>query len=58
MTCLELTPEDWDFIQESLKYTKIKFEEYDRYPSNDFKQERIDFVNKVSEKVAQIKKNL
>lgn len=23
-----LTPEDWNFIKESLKYTKLKFENY------------------------------
>ncbi|MGN6396678.1 MAG: hypothetical protein ACTHMI_14000 [Mucilaginibacter sp.] len=49
----QLTLEDLSFIKESLKYTKLKFEEYQDYPSYDFKQGRIeeaaDVLNKVSE---------
>lgn len=50
-----LTLEDINFILESLKYTKLKFEEYQGYPSYEYKQGRIEDVNKVAAKVAAIK---
>ncbi len=36
-----LTGNDLAFIAESLRYSKIRFEEYDRYPSWEYKRERI-----------------
>ena len=46
-----LTFEDWNLILESLKYTKIRFEEYQGYPSPDFKKERVEGVSKLIEKI-------
>ena len=52
----ELTREDLDFILESLKYTKLKFEEYDKYPSYEYKLKRIDDVNVVISKIQKLKR--
>ena len=46
-----LTPQDLEFILESLKYTKIKFEEYKDFPSFEFKQKRVKEVDDVIAKV-------
>jgi hypothetical protein len=46
-----LSSKDLDFILESLKYTKIKFETYDLYPSHEFKLQRIKEVETVISKV-------
>lgn len=54
----ELTIEDLDFILESLKYTRKSFEEYQEYPSYEFKQDRLKTVNDVMEKVRAVKKEL
>jgi len=53
----KLTNSDLSMILESLKYTKIKFEDYDQYPSLKFKQERIDEVIKVIDKIKVLIKN-
>ena len=53
---MKLTKSDWEMISESLKYTKLKFEEYQEYPSQEFKQKRIDEVVTVIAKVNEIKK--
>ena len=50
----ELTMEDLLFIQESLKYTKDKFENYEKYPSYEYKQKRVDEAATVLGKVAGI----
>lgn len=47
----ELTKSDLSFILESLNYTKLHFEEYDKYPNNEFKQKRINDANEVIAKV-------
>lgn len=47
----ELNEKDLNFILESLKYTKLKFEEYTKYPSYDYKLQRIEEVNNVIHKV-------
>lgn len=52
----KLTHEDLDFILESLKYTKLRFEEYKDYPSHEFKQKRIQEVNAVIDKIKSLKK--
>lgn len=46
---------DLELILESLKYTKLKFQDYTKYPSQDFKQKRIDEVNAVIDKVKALK---
>ena len=53
----KLTNEDLDFILESLKYTKMKFEDYQGYPSEEFRHSRIKAVNDVADKIRVIKKN-
>ncbi len=47
----ELNLKDLNLIQESLEYTLLKFEEYDKYPSQEFKKQRILEVNLVLEKI-------
>lgn len=54
----ELNLKDLKIIQESLEYTRIKFEEYDKYPSNEYKKQRISEVNSVLEKIRSMKKSL
>ncbi|WP_428327912.1 hypothetical protein [Mucilaginibacter sp.] len=49
-----LTLEDLSFIKESLKYTKLKFEEYQTYPSYEYKQKRIQEAAEVLNKVSDI----
>ncbi len=46
-----LTKEDFNVILESLRYTKVKFEEYSGYPSSDFKARRIEEVIQIINKV-------
>jgi hypothetical protein len=48
---MKLTGEDIEMILESLKYSKKRFEEYEGYPSVQFKNERIESVNKVINKI-------
>ncbi len=47
----KLNLKDLDFILESLKYTKLKFEEYDKYPPGEFKQKRINEAQDVIVKI-------
>lgn len=47
----ELTIEDLKFIKEFLKYTALKFEEYQNYPSCEYKQKRIEDVRVVAVKI-------
>lgn len=41
-----LTGEDYDLILESLRYTKEAFQNYDRYPDEDFRRSRIEAVER------------
>lgn len=50
-----LTLSDIDFILESLKYTQMKFEDYQGYPSYEYKQERIKVVTDIISKVRELK---
>ena len=54
----ELTISDLDLILESLEHTRKKFEEYELYPSSEFKQKRIGDVNDVMEKVRTLRQTL
>jgi membrane-bound lytic murein transglycosylase MltF len=49
-----LTLEDLSVIKESLKYTKLKFEDYQGYPSHEFKQKRVNEVAEVLYKISEI----
>lgn len=51
-----LSNQEWEMILESLKYSKLKFEEYDKYPSVEYKQKRVDEVSQLISKVASLKK--
>lgn len=53
----ELNKKDLDFILESLKYTKLKFENYDQYPDYSYKQKRVEEVSKVITKVKKLKQS-
>lgn len=48
---MTLNKEDLHLILESLNYTKLKFENYDSYPSYEFKQEQLKQVNDLIKKV-------
>ncbi len=54
----ELTLPDLEFILESLRYTKLRFEEYDRYPSYEYKQGRINDVLSVMAKVQALRDDM
>lgn len=49
-----LSEEDLFLIKKSLEYTRLKFEEYQNYPSYEYKQKRICEVNKTLAKVNDI----
>jgi hypothetical protein len=51
-----LNKRDLADILESLKYTKLRYEEYQGYPSQEFKQQRIDGVVRLMAKVQKILK--
>ena len=53
----ELTGEEKQMILESLKYTKIKFESYQDYPSQEFKKKRIEEVDSLIQKLKEVFKN-
>ncbi|WP_452225588.1 hypothetical protein [Lacinutrix chionoecetis] len=53
---VELTNSDLEFILESLKYTRMAFEDYQQYPSYDYKLKRINDANEVILKVEKLKK--
>ena len=55
---IQLTQQDLEFILESLKYTKLKFEDYQKYPSYEYKQGRIKEVQDVMAKVKDILKEI
>lgn len=57
MSAIKLTSEDLQLIKESLHYTKLKFENYQDYPSIEFKNERIQGVVEVIKKVDSLLKN-
>jgi hypothetical protein len=52
---------DLQLIKESLLYTKLKFEDYANYPSQDFKQKRIEEASavlaRVNELIKEVKKH-
>lgn len=51
----ELSTQDFHFILESLKYTKIKFEAYE-YPTYEMKQQRVKEVEALISKVQNLLK--
>ena len=53
-----LSQGDLEVISESLKFTVFKFENYQGYPSERFRQSQIDGVNLVRIKISEIKKEM
>lgn len=54
---MQLTKEDIMTILGSLEFTKKSYEDYDKYPSYEFKQERILKVSILISKIKTILKN-
>lgn len=52
----KLTLEEIAMVLESLKYTKLRFEEYDKYPTYEYKIQRIKEVNDLINKIEFLKK--
>jgi len=53
---VNLTDDQWALIQESLGYTKQKFENYTGYSSYEFKQQRIEDVCIILRAISQAKR--
>lgn len=51
---MKLSKGDKEFIIESLNYTKLKFENYDKFPSYTYKQEQLKKVNDIILKVKKL----
>ncbi|MFP9097761.1 hypothetical protein ACLI09_01800 [Flavobacterium sp. RHBU_24] len=51
MNVTDLTNEDLKLIKESLEYTRLKFESYEKYPSVEFKNQRVNDVVEVIKKI-------
>lgn len=54
----ELSKSDISMILESLKYSRHKFEEYQKYPTHEYKQKRIHEVDEVMSKVYKIQQEM
>lgn len=50
---IEITEKELQLILESLTYSKLKFEEYSQYPSDEFKTERIKSVEELIKSLKQ-----
>lgn len=53
---MEFTIKDYELIEESLQYTKKAYQEYQYYPSYEFKQQQIKTVKELIEKIRIFKK--
>jgi len=51
----ELNINDLKLIITSLEYTRLNFQDYKYYPSEDYRKQRIDDVNRVINKVKTLK---
>lgn len=40
-----LSPDDWKMILKSLNYTRINFENYDKYPTEEYKRQQVHDVS-------------
>lgn len=54
---MELTKEDLEFIEESLLFTRKSFNDYQDYPSYEFKQQQLKRVDDVLEKIREMKRD-
>jgi hypothetical protein len=48
---VELESSELELVLESLRYTKQAFEQYERYPSDEFKAERVAKVQRLIDKL-------
>ena len=53
-----LTLDDFDLILTSLSYTKLKFEEYQKYPSLEYRDSRVGEVAELISKVRELKREM
>jgi len=53
----QFSTKDLEVILESLMYTKKTFEDYDKYPSYEFKMQKINEINGLISKVKLLKKS-
>jgi len=54
---MELTKEDLEFLKESLLSTRKSFNDYQDYPSYEFKQQQLKRVDDVLEKIREMKRD-
>jgi len=54
---MELTKEDLEFIKESLISIRKSFNDYQDYPSYEFKQQQLKRVDDVLEKIREMKRD-
>ena len=52
---IEFDQKELELVLESLEYSKRKFEEYEGYPSENFRNERIGFVSQLIDKLKELK---
>jgi hypothetical protein len=53
-----LTKEEYNLIRESLKYSLQGFENYQGYPSVEFKTEKAEFIKSLLRKLTKIRQDL
>lgn len=49
-----LSNEDWKMILDSLSYTRLKFENYDKYPTEEYKRQRIQEVSELISRIREL----
>ena len=50
----KLTQQELEMIREALNYTKRSIQNYEHYPSYEFKQQRLNEVDTVRQKISQM----
>lgn len=54
---MKLNNQDYNLILESLEYTRFKYENSDKHPTYEFKQEQLKKVNDLIFKIKEMSKN-
>ena len=52
-----LSNQDWKMILDSLRYTRLKFEDYEGFPSHEYKLQRIEEVADLSSRIQKLLKS-
>lgn len=52
---IDITKQEFELLIESLTYSKQSFEEYSQYPNEELKNERINSVNNLLQKLRETK---